>query len=161
MIRKSLYKKFKDMGFRLGAEIGVRDGTNAVNMFECIPGVKLYLIDPWHKIKKYNAEEAYKKTISVVSKYENVVIRRKSEYAVREFNDGYFDFVYIDGDHSYDSVMLDIILWIRKIRPGGIISGHDYRKSRKMGVKQAVDDYVRYHNLNLKLSAGRNWFWET
>ncbi len=45
MGRESLYKRFADKGFKVGAEIGVLAGENARNMFEHIPGLKLYLVD--------------------------------------------------------------------------------------------------------------------
>ena len=36
-----------------------------------------------------------------------------------------FDFVFIDGDHRYESVRRDIQAWLPKVRPGGIMGGHD------------------------------------
>jgi len=36
------------------------------------------------------------------------------------------DFVFIDGDHSYDAVKLDILTWKPRIKKGGILSGHDF-----------------------------------
>ncbi|NIT59155.1 MAG: hypothetical protein GWN00_23910, partial [Aliifodinibius sp.] len=54
-------------------------------------------------------------------------IRNTSEQAAEwEIPDGMLDFVYIDADHRFDHVMQDIILWFKKIRRGGILSGHDY-----------------------------------
>lgn len=155
MGRETLYKKFNEKGFKTGAEIGVQTGINALDMFKHIPGLKLYLIDPW------DVTRAYRRTRRRVASYDAYFIRAKSEDAVREFPDKSFDFVYIDGNHSYDAVMLDIILWSRKVRDGGIISGHDYRRRRGFGVKYAVDDYVKYHKIDLQLSEGRNWHWET
>jgi cephalosporin hydroxylase len=34
-------------------------------------------------------------------------------------------FVFIDADHSYESVRADIRAWRNKLRPGGILAGHD------------------------------------
>jgi predicted O-methyltransferase YrrM len=48
------------------------------------------------------------------------------------------DFVFIDADHEYDSVVKDINAWLPKIKQGGIISGHDY--FNPCGVKKAVDE---------------------
>ena len=39
--------------------------------------------------------------------------------------DGSLDFVFIDGDHSFEAVRDDVRVWERKVRPGGMISGHD------------------------------------
>lgn len=159
--REVLYKKFNELGFKVGAEIGVRTGENALDMFKCIPGLRLYLIDPWRNIRKHNDRLTYRLAKKTVEPFNAIIIKKKSEMAVLKIPDGSLDFVYIDADHSFDAVLLDIIIWSRKVRTGGIISGHDYRKSKKMGVKPAVDDYVRYHKIDLQLSDGRNWFWET
>jgi predicted O-methyltransferase YrrM len=39
--------------------------------------------------------------------------------------DGVFDLVFLDADHSYDETRRDIALWSPKVRPGGILCGHD------------------------------------
>ncbi len=36
------------------------------------------------------------------------------------------DFVYIDGDHSYEGVLADIDAWWPLIRSGGFLCGHDW-----------------------------------
>lgn len=40
--------------------------------------------------------------------------------------DGSLDFVYIDGDHRYEQVVLDLGLWWPKLRRGGLLAGHDF-----------------------------------
>jgi predicted O-methyltransferase YrrM len=47
------------------------------------------------------------------------------EYA-KFVEDKSLDFIYIDGNHQYSSVKEDIQVWYNKIKPGGIISGHDF-----------------------------------
>jgi predicted O-methyltransferase YrrM len=37
--------------------------------------------------------------------------------------------VYIDGDHRFEFVKQDISAWLPKVRPGGILAGHDYGKN--------------------------------
>jgi len=155
--RKDLYVLFNKMGFKEGAEIGVLRGANAINMFKNIPGLKLYLIDTWNG----RARHYYKKAARKLSLYKDnaIVMRKTSLEASFEIPDGSLDFVYIDADHSYGAVMLDIILWSPKVRAGGILSGHDYGLYPKFGVKDAVDDYSRYHKLDLKLFS-TSWYWE-
>lgn len=65
-----------------------------------------------------------------------------SEDAVKLVKKESLDFVHLDGEHAYDWIMLDTILWTRKVKKGGVVSGHDYDKS---GVKAAVHDYVKIH----------------
>jgi hypothetical protein len=57
---------------------------------------------------------------------------------------GYFDFVFIDATHTYPMVKRDILLWKPLIKPGGVISGHDYgfanTERKYSGVQEAVDE---------------------
>jgi hypothetical protein len=55
--------------------------------------------------------------------------------------------VYIDANHDFDSVMMDLILWSRKVRSGGIVAGHDYDRSHMKGVVPAVDAYTKAHGI--------------
>ncbi len=67
--------------------------------------------------------------------------------AVRDFPDKSLDYVYIDGLHDFDNVMMDIIHWTRKVKSGGIVSGHDFAVAHNDGIIQAVEAYTRAHNI--------------
>ena len=64
------------------------------------------------------------------------------------------DFVYLDADHSYNSIKADIDAWGPKVGKGGIVSGHDYYNDHKnlMGVVKAVDEYVQDYGFELKIT---------
>jgi predicted O-methyltransferase YrrM len=49
------------------------------------------------------------------------------------------DMVFIDADHSEAAVREDIEGWLPKVKPGGIIAGHDYGQPDIPGVALAVD----------------------
>jgi len=51
-----------------------------------------------------------------------------------------FDFVFIDADHTYESVKKDILAWYPKVKKGGIIAGHNYFVEGKgyEGLRKAV-----------------------
>jgi predicted O-methyltransferase YrrM len=51
-----------------------------------------------------------------------------------------FDFVFVDGDHRYLSVMHDIKLAEWLVKSGGIIAGHDYDRDDWPGVTKAVHE---------------------
>ena len=46
--------------------------------------------------------------------------------AVEDFADGSLDFIYIDANHDFRYIAEDLSEWTKKVRPGGIVSGHDY-----------------------------------
>jgi len=160
-IRQNLYQLFAELGFKLGAEVGVFRGRNARSMFREIPGLKLIGVEPFadqpsstrHKtVPRY--ERNRRAMDGRVKDRDFSLIEKFSEIAVQDIAYDSLDFVYIDGDHSYDYVMTDIILWARRVRPGGIVSGHDYigpndyRHKFDINVKEAVDDYTKLHQIS-------------
>ena len=64
-------------------------------------------------------------------------IKGRSLDVARLFPDASVDVVYIDANHSYDHVVADIVAWLPKIKPGGLIAGHDFDRDR-WGVVQGV-----------------------
>ena len=85
--------------------------------------------------------------------------------AVKDFEPNSLDFVYIDGNHYFDYVVEDIIHWSKIVRPGGIVSGHDYRKDKNEKVPfhiiQATHAYTDAHKISpwFVLARGATWFW--
>lgn len=55
-------------------------------------------------------------------------IKDFSVAASTKFEDNSLDFVYVDGDHTYDAVLNDVKAYVPKIRVGGYIGGHDLGK---------------------------------
>jgi SAM-dependent methyltransferase len=151
------YKEFpkflNKLGCKVGAEIGVSRGLMSKHLCMFIPGVKLYCVDPWLVYPGYNEitsmEENEAKTRERLAGYDVEIIKKTSMEAVRDFEDNSLDFVWIDGNHAFDWAMEDIINWSRKVKPGGIVSGHDYgRKRSYWGVIEAVDIYTKVHKID-------------
>jgi predicted O-methyltransferase YrrM len=72
-----------------------------------------------------------------------VPIRMRSENAARVFlaQNRHIGFGFIDGDHTYESVLQDVTSLIPLLsKYGGLIAGHDYDSSNWPGVKEAVDE---------------------
>jgi predicted O-methyltransferase YrrM len=63
-----------------------------------------------------------------------------SQQAAQLFADGSLDFVFIDAAHGFDDVRADLACWWPKIRPGGLLAGHDYNADWP-GVVRAVDEF--------------------
>ncbi|MBS0605950.1 MAG: class I SAM-dependent methyltransferase [Verrucomicrobia bacterium] len=121
------------------AEIGVYKGFLSKCFRKYYPEAHLYLIDPWTIYDAYLEKEAGPVTedqAQMDAAYRSVreafekdphatIIKKFSTDAAHEVPDE-LDFVYIDGNHSYESIKEDILTWMPKVRAGGIISGHDY-----------------------------------
>jgi len=63
-----------------------------------------------------------------------------SAKAAERFEDGSLAFVFIDAGHEYESVKADIAAWLPKVKPGGILAGHDYHAGDWPGVVRAVHE---------------------
>ena len=159
--RVQLAELFGQLGFKTGAEIGVYTGQYSDTLLACAPGLTLLCVDPWagrrmagHFVRTQRRLEKYGDTAKIM--------RMTSVEAAKLVPDRSLDFVYIDALHDFSSVMLDILLWAPKVKPGGIVSGHDYVCGYQIGVIPAVDAFVRGHNIqNLYLTREwlHSWFW--
>jgi predicted O-methyltransferase YrrM len=63
----------------------------------------------------------------------------ESVTAARTYADGSLDFVFIDADHRYLAVHADIRAWLPKLKPGGVLAGHDFKAD---GVRRAVRELI-------------------
>ena len=77
----------------------------------------------------------------------------------QSFPDG-LDFVYIDGNHAEPFVREDITNYYTKVRPGGILGGHDFYNGfcrEHDGVVKAVTEFVTRSSLPLQVELPDWW----
>lgn len=142
----SLLNKRGLVGF--GAEIGVHEGRFSRGLLERWSGKKLYMIDSWRHLEYWNdafngSRSNHRDNFTVA--FEHVydfgeracIIRELSVDAAEIFPSVYFDFVYIDANHSYEAIKSDFKAWLPKVKKGGIIAGDDY--SNEEILKQKPD----------------------
>lgn len=153
--RNDLAELFVELGFKVGAEIGVEQGLYTRVL--CKAGLELYAVDAWKTYKGYrdhvNQEKLngfLEKTKERLSGYNYHIIRHLSIKAVKFFGDESLDFVYIDGNHTLPFVINDIIEWSKKVKKGGIVSGHDYIKNTgtQNHVVHAISCYVNAYKIH-------------
>ena len=144
---------------KIGAEIGVFQGVFASKLLLELPGIeRYYCIDPWElyddhikTLRPNSSGRAFKRFKRAVRPWEDkvVVIKRMSQDALIEVPDCSLDWVFIDANHSYEYAKSDIIGWSKKVKTGGIVSGHDFydknknaRRGVPFGVEKAVIELV-------------------
>ena len=136
----------REQGYKIGAEIGVADGRYSEILCKTIPELRLLSVDPFYR------PGHYEKAVERLKPFPLSQIKRQTSIeASLGVADEALDFVFIDGNHSFDYVMEDIIAWSRKVRKGGIVAGHDYYHFHHSGVIEAVNRYVEVHRIELNL----------
>jgi predicted O-methyltransferase YrrM len=158
--RTELCKLFNKLNYEFGAEIGVGEGEFSAEIASACPGLTLFSIDPWKEYLDPNAKKKYNfkyqkfqdkrraKAVLLLGQYPNcTIIEKSSMEAVREFKDSSLDFVFIDANHGFNYVMSDIIFWSMKVKSGGIVACHDYHWFKGPHVREAVDVYLKCHNI--------------
>ena len=134
--RDDLPQFFVEMGFKVGVEIGVYKGEFSLKLAQA--RLSLYAIDPWRidtgpvdSRPQDKLDQMYEETKKVLDPYPNCkIIRKTSMEAVEGFEDESLDFVYIDANHEFRYIAEDLAEWTRKVKPGGIVSGHDFFDAR-------------------------------
>jgi len=94
-----------------------------------------------NEIKAYEGiseiEESYTYNVSLIGNKIKTIVSLTDE-ASQYFEDKSVDVIFIDAGHSYEAVKADIEAWLPKMKPNGIISGHDYMAW--IGVNKAVQE---------------------
>jgi len=145
-----------------GAEIGVWKGELSQYLLSNMPNIDQYLmVDRWVAAPEDSsyAQTADKKARADVATMTHAnkmatratdfaadrrrILRLESGEAAMLVADESLDFVFIDADHSYYGVSRDLRLWYSKLKPGGIMGGHDIDQEHLPDVTVAVGDWLR------------------
>lgn len=149
----------KERGVKVGVEVGTDHGKYAHQLLNAIPELTLYCVDPYLPYTEgdevHNEEEIEqiyeeaKFRVEADNFPRGLIIRKTSMEAVKRFDDNYLDFVFIDGNHDFEHCYEDIVEWTKKVKPGGIVAGHDYKVDpvNNYGVIEAVTRYVEENHI--------------
>lgn len=177
--REDLPEFLVAQGYKVGAEIGVYKGAFTRLFLQA--GLKMFAVDPWlaftgqgrSQDKQEVQNELYEVAKQNLKPYTDSgqcqIIRRTSMDATTKFRHGLLDFVYIDGCHEFPNVAQDIYEWNKIVRPGGVISGHDYFNTWEKAsnvlchVKAVVDAYTSLYKIENWWLFGNpkyySWMW--
>jgi len=143
------------LNVKQGAEIGVLEGAFSEVITRGVPGLHMYLVDPWmfdpawEDIANLSQEVQDLRHQLVKAKFPtHTVIRKTSKEASKDIENGSLDFVYIDARHDEVSITEDIELWYPKLRKGGMLSGHDYDIGHAE-ILNAVNSFAMKVNKNI------------
>lgn len=111
------------------AEIGVNEGDFSTMILKHTMPQKLHLVDVWGDPSRYH--DGLKDLVK--DKFKNEIEQKLVEINIgystkilKEFPNHYFDWVYLDTDHSYKVTADELAILKEKVKPDGIITGHDY-----------------------------------
>lgn len=164
--RNNLPEWLHELNFKIGVEIGVAAGKYGAVLASANPQMKFYGVDPWQPYEEgidYLSQETFEKLFAqfqeVIAPYSNYeAIKELSMDAAKKFDDGSLDFVYIDADHSEPYITEDITEWYKKLKVGGILSGHDYIRPGNRGRKNFTCDVIDAIHRFTKDNNIRPWF---
>lgn len=174
----------------IGAEIGVWMGNTSTQFLQ--RGLKkLYMVDSYSvEPYKENTEMSYQEWIAkyqpitgefseegiqkyyekvysqIKNRFENLkeveICRMLSDEWFKKYSDVELDWIYIDGDHSYEGCLHDLENALKIVKPGGLILGDDYgwpnAKWSKVGVTKAVNEFRNTHKLTEMFRHGMTQF---
>jgi len=188
---------FNTLNYNLGTELGTYQGTFAKHILNNWNGnlICIDLFDREDNNDLLNSTGFYKHNLPNKNlilptfnhntksvKNNCLTIQSDTTNAAKFFPDNYFDFIYIDADHSYNAVLNDIINWYPKLKPKGLFAGHDflnefdysqknneiyqpYNKSEYVGtfgVNTAVTDFTNQYNIKFYTTNEpywKSWYW--
>lgn len=162
---KGLSQFVSVMNKPIGLEIGCETGKTTKHLLDCNPDLKLYSIDPYKSYEDWNGvflnrmETLKQETLSMLQPYSQrfKLLNSTSDYAVKFFFNETFDFIFIDGLHTYDQVSKDCENYYDKLKPGGIFSGHDYTAIE--GVNKAVVEFAARVGKEISTTENDVWYW--
>lgn len=153
----------------IAVEVGVWRGDYTSIIIAMLQPNKFYGVDPYRIFDDYkdqpdpneyanqqNLDKLFERVQNRYARWPNAELMRTTGVeAAASFEDNSIDFVYIDGDHTYEFVRKDIAAWWPKVRPGGILSGHDFTpgnplKGHVYGVIEAVTEFANGEGLTIQ-----------
>ena len=138
------------------AELGVDQGCFSEKILQINTPQKLHLVDVWGT-KRFNQQKRQhvkQKFAAQLSSGQVEINLGLSTSVVKDFPDNYFDWIYVDTDHSYNTTLAELQSYRTKVKENGIIAGHDFMKGSwhglvKYGVMEAVCGFCQSYNWEL------------
>ena len=141
--------------FTIGCELGTYAGGTTFFLLDMLPDLTMHTVDIFERQEnhedyskdKYDFTDSYPAFMEKAKKYgDRLIVHKGWTHEVAEkIDDGLFDFVFIDADHTYEGCKRDILSWNSKLKPGGFLMGHDCNLA---SVRKAVEDCCNWGAIN-------------
>lgn len=153
--REALLRELPPGG--VGAELGVDQGDFTETILRVARPQRLFLVDSW-ATTRYNDDKAQRvqdRFATQIAAGQVSILRGLSLEAVSRFDDASLDWIYIDSSHAYGVTAAELRAYAPKLKPGGIMAGHDYSmgnwvKGFRYGVIEAVHEFCLEHDWELR-----------
>lgn len=155
-----------------GVEVGVLDGYTSDVLLQRFPSLELWMVDRWQPFGgpsglDFLDAESFERLRRMAlwwtshAEHRRYEFRQESTAAAEYFPKATLDFVFIDADHSYHAVCNDLAAWWDKLRPGGLLCGHDYGvygdATGQWGVSRAVNEFSARHAREVTMGLDGTW----
>lgn len=160
---------------KIFVEIGSQRGFTAWRAVKHLPNATIHCIDPWRNYGGMPASigdlnlgwEIFKKLHADNIQSGRVVPHFGFSWDIAPGFNEPIDFLWIDGDHTFEGVQKDLSMWVPKVRSGGVVVGDNYEIN---DVRRAVCHWFHGSNMLLELNVGHAlakktkrqqfWFWK-
>lgn len=140
--RNDIPKLFENLNIKIGAELGVAAGAYSRKLNEAYNFEKFFCIDKWND--HHNLSEKKKVENAFKDKSNVIIMHCTFSEALINFEDNFFDFIYIDGyAHTGQDDGKTLKQWFPKLRKGGVFAGHDYDEKRWPKTFKNVNDFLK------------------
>lgn len=141
------------------AEVGVAYGEFSREIIDVANPSKFYAID-YYQGEEFWGRNTFEKNKLSHEDYIKQQFNKEIEQGIfytkkglswdvlNTFSDNFFDYVYLDAGHDYESVKKDIEVLLKKVKNGGVIQFNDYIiydwvSKLPYGVVKAVDELLQ------------------
>jgi hypothetical protein len=170
IVESDLPAFWRECGYQVFAEIGVERAHYTKHLLKTMPDARVYAVDPWlayggyrEHVTQEKLDGFYIETQARLAEFGDRarVVRANSVEAAVGIPPESLDVVYIDGNHTLPWVIADLHAWVPKVRPGGMVCGHDYGRRRVGHVKEAVVAWTTAYDIKpwFLFTGDRSWTW--
>lgn len=138
----------------MGVELSVANKDirfDVVDTWEGTPSEPDHAIDP--DVQAGRLYDVFLANTAPVRQYVRP-IRSTSVQAASTYADASLDAVFLDGDHETDALLADLQAWWPKVKPGGILAGHDRNWA---SVQRAVHAFGQFAGVRVRPVSASSW----